>query len=99
MIVVTGEIEMHPEDAWPAASAALKMMEATVKEDGCLAYKFYSDLLNTRIFRVYEEWRDEEALAAHFKTPHMAAFQEKLKQLRVTDRKMKKFFVETGEDS
>jgi len=97
MIVITGEIEMHPEDAWPAASAALKMMEAAANEEGCLFYKFYSDLLNPRVFRVYEEWRDEETLAAHFKTPHMADFQAKLKQLRITDRKIKKFVVPSGD--
>lgn len=97
MIVVTGEIELHPEDAWPAASAALKMMEATKAEDGCLIYKFYTDLMNPRRFRVYEEWRDEEALAAHFQTEHMAEFQEKLRKLRITDRKIKKFFVDMAD--
>ncbi|MEM7546111.1 MAG: putative quinol monooxygenase [Pseudomonadota bacterium] len=97
MIVVTGEIELHPEDAWPAASAALKMMEAAHDEDGCIIYKFYTDLTNPRRFRIYEEWRDEAALAAHFQTSHMADFQEKLKGLRITDRKIKKFFVDTAD--
>lgn len=95
MIVITGEIEMHPEDAWPAAAAALKMMEAAIDDEGCLAYRYYTDLMNPRIFRVYEEWRDEEALAAHFQTSHATAFKLAMDGLRITNRKMKKFFVET----
>lgn len=88
MIVVTGEIEFHPEDAWPAMSAALVVMEATAKEDGCIIYRFYSDILNQRRFRVYEEWRNDAALRAHFKTPHMKVFQEKISKLRILERKL-----------
>ncbi len=90
MIVVTGEIEFHPEDAWPAMAAALKMMEETAKEDGCIVYRFYSDIVNPRRFRVYEEWRDEAALAAHFETPHMKVFREKTGKLRVLERRLVK---------
>lgn len=93
MIVVTGEIELHPEDAWAATFAALHMMEASALEDGCIAYRIYSDILNPRRFRIYEEWRDEAALQAHFDTPHMAVFREKLAALRVIDRRVKKMEV------
>ena len=94
MIVVTGEIEFHPEDAWPAMSAALVMMEATAKEDGCLIYRFYSDILNPRRFRIYEEWRDEAALKAHSQTPHMAVFREKIGKLRILERRIGKMKVD-----
>ena len=97
MIVVTGEIEFHPEDAWPAMSAALVMMEATAHEDGCIVYRFYSDILNPRRFRIYEEWRDDAALKAHFKTPHMKIFQEKIAKLRILDRKLVRMAVDAVE--
>lgn len=94
MIVITGEIEFHPEDAWPAMSAALEMMEASAAEDGCYVYRFYSDLVNLRCFRVYEEWRDEAALKAHNESAHMAAFQAKLGSLRVLRRRLYRMNVE-----
>ncbi len=94
MIVVTGEIEFHPEDAWPAMAAALQLMEATEKEEGCLVYRFYSDILNPRRFRVYEEWRDEAALKAHFEAPHMKIFREKTAKLRVLERRIYKMNVD-----
>ena len=77
MIVITGEIELHPEDVWPATYHVARMMEASEAEDGCLCYRFYADLINPRRLRLYEEWRDEAALEAHFQSPHMATFQEK----------------------
>lgn len=94
MIVVTGEIEFHPEDAWPAMAAALVMMEETAKEDGCIIYRFYTDILNPRRFRIYEEWRDEAALEAHFRTAHMAVFREKIGKLRTLERRLVKMKVD-----
>lgn len=93
MIVITGEIELHPEDVWPATYHVTRMMEASNKEDGCITYKFYSDLLNPRRFRLYEEWRDQAALDAHFASDHMAEFQKQLATFRVLDRNIKKFEV------
>ena len=93
MIIVTGEVELHPEDAWPAMFHVMSMMEASAAEDGCLSFRIYSDLVNPRRFRLYEEWRDEAALAAHFASPHVIEFQERLKAFRVIDRKISKFEV------
>ena len=59
-------------------AAALKMSAASEAESGCRAYRFYSDLRDANTFLLYEEWESEEALAAHFKTPHMAEFQAQL---------------------
>ena len=87
-------MEIHPEDAWAASGAAVKMMEASEKEDGCLVYRVYTDILIPRRFRIYEEWRDEESLAAHFQTAHMEEFQKRIASLRVLERKIKKFWVD-----
>lgn len=94
MIVITGEIELHPEDAWPATGLALKMMEASAAEDGCYVYRFYADILHPRRLRIYEEWRDEAALDAHFRSPHMAVFQAKMKKLRVLNRRIYRMSVD-----
>ncbi|MEM7271146.1 MAG: putative quinol monooxygenase [Pseudomonadota bacterium] len=93
MIVVTGVIEVDAEHVWPATTAAAKMVAETEKEDGCITYRFYVDISNTSMFRVYEEWRDDDALAAHFRTPHMAEFQNALKGFRILRRELVKFEV------
>jgi len=93
MIVVTGEIEFEAEHVWPATTAAAKMIEATQKEDGCILYRFYVDISDTKRFRIYEEWASQEALDAHFKTPHMAEFQKALASFRIVKRKIITFEV------
>ncbi len=94
MIVVTGEIELHPEDAWPAIFHAVRLMAASEAEDGCLCYRVYADLINPRRFRVYEEWRDESALEAHARSRHMIEFAERMREFRVLDRALKRMDVE-----
>ena len=93
MIVVTGVVEIDAEHVWPATTAAAKLVDATEREDGCISYRFSVDILNPRRFRLYEEWRDEAALAAHLKTPHVAEFQKRLKSFRIIERRIVKYEV------
>ena len=55
-------------------AAATTMIEATLKESGCLEYAFAADVLDPSKMHVIERWRDDAALASHFQSPHMAAF-------------------------
>ncbi len=93
MIVVTGTIELHPEDMWPATTAAGEMVRQTQAEEGCISYRFYVDINFLTRFRLYEEWRDEAALAAHMKTPHMAVFLKAISDLRIVERSICKYEV------
>ena len=45
---------------------------------------------------IFEKWQSQEALDAHFATPHMAAFGAALAGLGVTGMDVKKYIV-TGE--
>jgi quinol monooxygenase YgiN len=62
-------------DAMAAATAAIAdMVAASNAEEGCIAYAFTQDVLQPGTIHIVEKWQDEAALAAHFATPHMAAF-------------------------
>ena len=78
MLVVAGRVQVKPEVRTEAVRAALAMARATQAEAGCRSYRFYSDLEEPNTFFIFEEWEDEEALARHFATPHMATFQQQL---------------------
>ena len=69
MIVVTGTIELDAGNADSAVEHAIEVMRETALEDGCIYYRFYRDLENPALFRVYEEWESDAHLAAHLKTP------------------------------
>ena len=86
MQIVSGIIEVHEDDIAEAMAAASAVARATRAEDGCITYAFYQDIDKPGRFRVYEEWRDQAALEAHFKAPHMAEFRTALKAIRVLGR-------------
>jgi len=78
MIVIAGTVQVHPDMRDEALRAAIAMARATRAEPGCRAYRFTTDLEDPAIICIFEEWETEAALAAHFQTPHMAAFRAAL---------------------
>lgn len=88
MLIVTGIIEINPENIGPAQAAAIKMMEETRKEAGCHIYEFSQLIEAPHRFRVYEEWKDAAALKAHGESAHMAAFREALGEIGVISREI-----------
>jgi len=91
MFIVTGIIKLGAESIDQISSAAILMAEATRKEEGGLAYSFYQDIEHPGRFGIYEERQDDKALAAHFTMPHMAEFQDKLRQAEIKSMKIVKF--------
>lgn len=88
MLIVTGLIEIAEKDVASARDAALQMMAASQKEQGCLTYEFSQVLDSATRFRVYEEWESRAALEAHFQTDHMTAFRKTLGDLTITHREI-----------
>ncbi|MEX0318263.1 MAG: putative quinol monooxygenase [Ruegeria sp.] len=88
MLIVTGVVEVAADGVDKARAAAQAMVAETVKEPGCLIYEFSQVLGQGSRFRVYEEWRDQAALDAHFATPHMAAFRAALGEVGVISREI-----------
>ncbi len=97
MLIVTGIIDVSDGDAERLKPVIAKMAAASRAEEGCIAYAFYQDLENPNKVRVYEEWVDQDALTAHFQTPHMADFNASLGDVTITGMDVKKF--EPGEMS
>ncbi len=78
MIVVAARASIRPEHLAVLAEAVQRVTEATRREPGCRSYTFYQELGNPCALLVHEEWESEEALAAHFETPHVKEFLEAL---------------------
>lgn len=95
MIVVSGEIRLAPESVEAGVAAANKMAAATRDEKGCVTYGFWRSTEDEGLFRVFEEWESEEALARHFQTPHMADFGKALGALDVVSMDVKKYGVDS----
>ena len=97
MIVVAGTVRVKAEKRETAVRAALAMAEATRAEPGCLTYRFSADLADPMTFSIFEEWADEEALARHFATEHMAAFRRAIPDVVAGPAVIKRYVVERVE--
>lgn len=76
MIVINAKI--HSDEASIAAmrDAIVAMVQASLAEEGCEDYNFAVEINDPTVMRITERWVSEDALKAHFATPHMAAFQK-----------------------
>lgn len=97
MIVIAGRIRIDTAKESEAVVAAVAMMEATHKEEGCISYVFSRDLNEPGAFRIFEEWQSQEALDLHFASPHMADFQKTLGGIGVVEMAVKKYEVSSVE--
>lgn len=96
MLVIAGTIRIDPANWDKAVAAAKEMMVETHKEPGCHAYEFSGDLNQPGVFRLFEEWESEEALAAHFKAPHMKVFQKAIGEVGVKEMDLKRYEVSSA---
>jgi quinol monooxygenase YgiN len=83
MIVVAGAFPVDGSKHDAIVEAANAMRAATIAEDGCIEYRFSFATDDANTVLVFEEWRDQEALTAHFATPHMTAFQSRIVEFLV----------------
>jgi len=93
MLIVAGEIRMQSGTRDTFFESVAPMVEATLLEPGCRAYAFTPDPVDDTLIRLWELWDDEEALASHFDSAHMAEWQARARELAVTDRDINKYTV------
>lgn len=91
LIAIIGQFDAHPEDAGAVGELMRTMMIETQKEQGCLHYAFSTDLATPNRFQLGELWESDEALAAHFRSAHMASFRAGLAQLRIQQRSVTRY--------
>jgi len=75
MIVINAAMQTDAATIDAMKAAITKMEVASLAEAGCHDYCFSQELSDPTRMRITERWESMEALAAHFKTPHMAEFQ------------------------
>ena len=93
MIVVMGTIKLAAGDIDRLHSAMAIQMAATHAEDGCEQYVFSRDVTDPNMLIISERWRDEHALNAHGKMPHMAAFNKAIGSASIQSISVKAYEV------
>lgn len=92
-LIVAGTVRVPAENVEPFRPHMKAMMQASRAEDGCIAYGYAEDVAEPGLIHVFEVWRDQAALEAHFATPHMAAWRAQWPSFGVCDRRLTAYEV------
>jgi quinol monooxygenase YgiN len=70
-----------------------ELVEATVKEEGCISYEMYQDVKDNTILTMIETWENKETLTSHSQSEHfqrivpsMSAFMEKPAEMNIYNK-------------
>lgn len=83
MIYVIAQLKLKPGTSERAAIEARKVVEGTVKEDGCLFYDFNLSVTDPTRLVAVERWDSKEALAKHNETAHLLAWRKVVAEIVV----------------
>ena len=95
-LIVAGTVRVPPENLAAFRPHMLAMLAGSRGEPGCIEYAYAEDVAEPGLIRVFEAWRDQAALDAHFQTPHMAAWRAEWPKFGVSDRRL--FAYETASE-
>ena len=95
-LLIAGTVRVPPENLAAFRPHMLAMLAASRAEDGCLEYSYAEDVAEPGLIRVFEAWRDQAALDAHFTTAHMAEWRSHWPKFGVSDRRL--FAYETASE-
>jgi quinol monooxygenase YgiN len=87
-LIVAGTVRIPPENLDALRPHMIAMMTASRAEDGCETYGYAVDVADAGLIHIFEVWRDQAALSAHFQTPHMAIWRAAGATFGVSDRRL-----------
>jgi quinol monooxygenase YgiN len=87
-VIIAGTVRVPPANLAGLKPHMEAMLAASRAEDGCLTYSYAEDVIEAGLIRVFEAWRDQACLDAHFKAPHMATWRAAWPGFGVSDRKL-----------
>ena len=87
-LLIAGTVRVPPENLERFKPHMQAMLTASRAEDGCQEYSYAVDVAEPGLVRVFEAWRDQAALDAHFQAPHLAAWRASWPALGVSDRRL-----------
>ncbi|MFK7913535.1 MAG: putative quinol monooxygenase [Pseudomonadales bacterium] len=96
-IIISGTVDMPPENVAPALEAAKPLIVGALTEEGCLDYDWCPEPLTPGRIRVFERWESEETLAMHFKTHWYNDMRETLGKFGITGADTAKYRVDLEE--
>jgi len=99
MIIIAGTIDFETAAQRDAALDLGRPLQRKTRDEepGCLAYVFAADPCDAKRIGVYELWRDEASLAAHFKHPNYTNMRDALVRSGIKAADNRKYRVDHSE--
>lgn len=97
MIIIAGHLEIDPERTVEALTTAKPFIEGALTQSGCEAYSWAADPNAPGRVHVFERWRDEAALSAHFEGQHYLAMLQCLGGFGLRSANVEKYRVDLHE--
>ena len=69
-IRVVAKNYVKPEKVQEFMGLCKKLVETSLKDEGCINYGLYQELENSEILTFLEEWKDEKSLDEHLNSNH-----------------------------
>ena len=86
-VAVLGFFKFPPEKMPELRPHLKSLVEATLKNDGCLAYDVGEDPFDPGLIRFSELWPDRESLARHLGAPHIDPWRAAVRNCGMLERK------------
>ena len=87
-LIIAGTVRVPPAHVEGLRPHMAAMMSATRAEDGCLQYGYAEDVTEPGLIHIFEIWRDQGALDAHFQSPNMATWRAAGASFGLSDRRL-----------
>jgi quinol monooxygenase YgiN len=87
-LIIAGTVRVPAENLAAFRPHMIAMLTASQAEAGCEQYSYAEDVAEPGLIRVFEVWRGQAELDAHFLTPHMAAWRAAWPSFGVSDRRL-----------
>ncbi len=87
-LIIAGTVRVPPQNLAGIKPHMDAMLTASRAEDGCIEYSYAEDVAEPGLVRVFEVWRDQAALDAHFASDNMQAWRAAWPGFGVSDRRL-----------
>ncbi len=90
-VAVFGTLRFPPSEMQAVLPHLRTLVEATRRNDGCIAYDAAEDVFDPGLIRFSEMWPDQASLDRHLQAPHIAPWWAICRQHGLVERKFEAF--------
>ncbi len=86
-VAIFGIVRFPPEQMAEVLPHLRALVEATYKNDGCIAYDVAEDPFDPGLLRFSELWPDQASLDRHLQAPHIQPWRDAARKCGMLERK------------